>query len=399
MRERSMRISPMVSAASSERAPQFWPTWATWAARSDSPRPRACSASTTLDDFFGVKPSWAVCALVISVAVGVLGYNRIDIGARVLAGLLVAEVAVLAVFCVAVLAQNGHEGISFGSFSPGTFLTTSLASVFVLTFVSYIGFEQTAIYSEETRDRRRTVPRATYIAVAFLAIAYTFCAWVILMAAGPKRLGDLLSGDPATLVFALNSEFAGTAMTKVMQALIVTSFVAGVLALQNACSRYLFVLGRDRIAPARFGRVNPRTQAPGHAAVIHAAVVLVALVAFALADTDPYTQVVVWTNTPTLFAVLVLQIATSIAVVRFFRKPENRGAESAWHTIAAPCLAAAALAGSLYLSVDKMHLMTRMDGLGNLWIVLPLPIAFAIGAVRARYLRSHTTPSHHLESA
>ncbi|MER5183313.1 amino acid permease [Streptomyces sp. NPDC002896] len=62
---------------------------------------------------------------------------------------------------------------------------SAIGGVFVITFVSYVGFEQTAIYSEEARDRRRTVPRATYTAVLFLAVAYTFCAWVTLMAAGP----------------------------------------------------------------------------------------------------------------------------------------------------------------------------------------------------------------------
>ncbi|MFJ3778983.1 APC family permease [Streptomyces sp. NPDC090075] len=356
-------------------------------------------ASTTLDDFFGVKPSWLVCALVITVGAGVLGYNRVDIGARVLAGLLIAEIAVLAVFCVAVLAQNGHEGLSFGSFSPHTFLTTSLASVFVLTFISYVGFEQTAIYSEEARDRRRTVSRATYIAVSFLALAYTFCAWVVYMAAGPERIGELLRGDPSTLVFALNDEFAGSVMTKAMQALIVTSFIAGVLALQNACGRYLLVLGRDGIAPRAFGRVNPRTQAPGFAAVVQTGLVLVALVVFGFTPADPYTQIVVWTNTPTLLAVLALQIATSAAVIRFFGKAAHRGAESVWHARFAPALAALALTGALWLTVDRMHLITGIQGAQNLWLILPLPMAFAIGALRAFRIRAARPAQHHVEPA
>jgi amino acid transporter len=350
-------------------------------------------ASTTLDDFFRVKPSWLVCALVITVGSGFLGYHRIDIGARILAGLMIAEIGVLAVFCVAVLVQHGHEGLTLGTFTPQTFATSSLTSVFVLTFVAYIGFEQTAIYSDEVRDRRRTVARATYIAVTFLALAYTFCAWVILMAAGPHRIGDLLAGDPSVMVFALNDEFAGHAMTKVMQALIVTSFIAGVLALQNACGRYLFVLGRDRIGPPALGRVNPRTQAPGVAAVVQSALVLAALVAFGLSPADPYTQIVVWTNTPTLLAVLVLQIVTSLAVIRYFRRPGLRRVESRWHTVIAPALAALALTASLWLVIDRMHLMTGMEGAGNLWILLPLPIAFATGAGRALRRRPTAPPA------
>jgi hypothetical protein len=41
----------------------------------------------------------------------------------------------------------------------------------------FVGFEQSVVYSEESRDPRRTVPRATYLAVALIAVLYRFAAW------------------------------------------------------------------------------------------------------------------------------------------------------------------------------------------------------------------------------
>jgi len=98
--------------------------------------------------------------------------------------LLTAEIAVLFVLAVAVLARGGHEGLSAASFNPASLATTGIGALFVVTFVVYIGFEQTAIYSEEAKDPRRTVSRATYLADAI----HTFISWVILMAGqGPRR--------------------------------------------------------------------------------------------------------------------------------------------------------------------------------------------------------------------
>ena len=147
--------------------------------------------SSTLDSLFGISVPVYACALTIAVLVAVVGYNRVDIGAKVLAVLMALELGVLAVFCIAVLVEGGHEGLSLTSFSPSTFLTAGLASVFVLTFTSFVGFEQTAIYSEEVVDSKRTVSRATYTAVIVLAVVYSFCAWVIVQAVGTESDGRL----------------------------------------------------------------------------------------------------------------------------------------------------------------------------------------------------------------
>ncbi|XGU18205.1 APC family permease [Rhodococcus sp. 3Y1] len=261
-------------------------------ARSDSSS-LAASFSSTIELFLGVTVSVYTCALAVAVLVVVVGYRRVDIGAKVLAVLMALELGVLAVFCVAVLLKGGHEGLSLDSFSPSTFMTAGLASVFVLTFTSFVGFEQTAIYSEEVVDSKRTVSRATYTAVTVLAVVYAFCAWVIVQAVGPSRMGDLLGGDPSELIFDLNNEFAGSMMTDVMHLLIVTSFFAGCLALHNACSRYLLTMGRAKVFPAALARVSPTTGTPSVAGITQGALVFAAIAGFALTPADPYTQVVV----------------------------------------------------------------------------------------------------------
>ncbi|MGW6656120.1 APC family permease [Rhodococcus sp. NPDC055024] len=344
--------------------------------------------SSTLDLFFGISISIYACALAVAVLVAVVGYRRVDIGAKVLAVLMALELGVLAVFCVAVLIKGGHEGLSLDSFSPSTFMTAGLASVFVLTFTSFVGFEQTAIYSEEVVDSKRTVSRATYTAVIVLMIVYSFCAWVIVQAVGPSRMVDFLGGDPSELIFDLNSEFAGTMMTDVMHLLIVTSFFAGCLALHNACSRYLLTMGRTGIFPSALAKVSPTTGTPSAAGITQGALVFVAIAGFAFTPADPYTQVVVWTNTPTIIGVLTLQILTSIAVLRFF----SRGTcgEGLWQRLIAPSLAAVALAVALGYLLVNLSDMTGLTNAQNVLLTVPLLVAFAFGVVRGLMIRSNS---------
>ena len=86
---------------------------------------------------------------------------------------------------------------------------------------------------------------------------------------------EMLSGDPSQMVLSLNSEFVGTAMTDVLQLLIVTSFFAGCLALHNACTRYLFNMGRTGLLPHRLGRVSSMTRTPSVAGLVQSGLVAV----------------------------------------------------------------------------------------------------------------------------
>jgi len=343
-------------------------------------------ASSALQDLAGITVSWGLCAVVIGVVVAVVSYCRVDIGAKVLAVLLVAEVGLLAALSTAILVKGTPEGLSFEGFDPSHWSASQMGSLFVITFVVYVGFEQTAVYAEEARDPRRTVARATYIAVALLAAVYTFVAWTLLMAIGPNGLDKALSGDPSTLVFGINQAYLGSFLTDAMQVLIVTSFIAGVLALHNCGSRYLFALGRDGLLPRSLSRTDPRTSSPTHAVVVQGVICVGALAAFAVSDLDPYTQVVIWTNTPTLVAVLVLQVLTSVAVIRYFRTHANQ--ESVWATLIAPALTAVMLGVVLYLVCSKMSLLTGLNGWQNLLITLPLIVGFVAGTMRSRAIGS-----------
>jgi amino acid transporter len=338
-------------------------------------------ASIFLEANFSLSLSWGVCAVVIGVVVAAISYARVNVGARVAAVLLLMEVGILVVFAVAVWVQGGPEGAPWSAFDPSSWEVPVLGATFLVTFLVFIGFEQTAVYSEEAKDPRRTVRRATFIAVAVLTVVYTLAAFTILMAVGPSQMFAVLGADPAAVVFDLNTDYVSAAMTRVMELLVITSFVAGVLALQNAGSRYLFSMSRRGLVPAALSRTSA-SGSPAAAVLVQGGLVTLALIGFGLSSLDPYTQVVIWTNSPTLFAVLALQIATSIAVVRWFSRDAQ--GETTWTRLIAPSAAAVALAVVLWLAVENMGLLTLLGPVGNALIIAPLVLAAIVGAVRAR---------------
>src|SRR2546423_419391 len=193
--------------------------------------------------------------------------------------MLVLEMSVLAVLAVTILVKGGPEGYSWTSFAPSTFFHGAPGIAIMFAVASFIGFEATAIYSEEARDPKRTIPAATYIAVLVIGVFYAVSSWTVVIAYGPTRVEAAAGADTAGLVFSAGSQYLGTVYADIMNILLLTSLFASLLAFHNAVARYLYALGRQGVAPAALARTHrkhgsprphppfsarPRRENPGH---------------------------------------------------------------------------------------------------------------------------------------
>ncbi len=76
-----------------------------------------------------------------------------------------AEITILLVLSVAILATADQaRPIAFAPFGIHAVLAPGLGVALVFVVSSFLGVEATAIFGEEARQPRRTIPRATYIA-------------------------------------------------------------------------------------------------------------------------------------------------------------------------------------------------------------------------------------------
>ncbi|WP_021595091.1 MULTISPECIES: APC family permease [Actinomadura] len=364
-----------------------------------------------MDAEFGITLAWWVWALIAWALVLGLSALSVDIGAKVLGLLMILEVLSLATVAVAVLLQGGGpDGLAPGaSFSPGNVFAGGFAGsagiALTFAFASYIGFEATAIYGEETRDPKRSVPRATYIAVSLIALLFAFTSWAVVSGLGSDAVGDRTAqissvdgtplANPAAVLFSVAEEYVGGWLATTMSWLVLSSLFAGLLAFQNSAARYVFSMARAGVLPAALGRVNGRgAPVVGTAAV--AATSLVVIVLFRVTGRDPVVHLFTWFSALAVLAIVLVEILVSIAVIAYFRRD---GAGRLWSTLVAPVAAIAGLALGMYLLVSRFGLLagtaaegvdpaTQSWGLSALgWFLVALPFAVFAAGVAVGTLR------------
>ncbi|MFT4396459.1 APC family permease [Gordonia lacunae] len=346
-------------------------------------------AASTMRDvvrrFGGPDLPWWLWALVLMAMVAVLGYRSIDLGAKVLGVLLVAEIALIVALTVAVLGQGGAHGIDVVSFTPSAFLSGSPGIALMFAIGSFVGFEATAIYGEEARTPRRTVPVATYVAVGTIGILYAVASWAVVLAFGSDQVQAAAQADPATLTFVATSTFLGDVAADVMMVMLVTSLFAALLAFHNAIARYTFALSRTGWAPRRLMRVHARHGSPHVGSVVQTVTALVLVGAFAVAGADPVLQLFTWMAGVAIVGILVLMVLTSLAIIVWFR---HEGTDTRmWHTRIAPILGTVGLLGiTLLVIANFTTLISGSRVLATVFLVI-IAAVFLAGACLGRWCR------------
>lgn len=354
---------------------------------------------------FGIALPWYVWSIGAWVFVTLLSLLSVDVGAKILGVLLSLEVLVLLIAGIAILIDGGPEGWKFtASFDPtivfaGGFAGTAGIAI-AFAFASFIGFEATAIYGEESKDPKRTVPRATYWAIGIISGLFAIVTFAMVTGMGASNLIDEVldrSGgleDPAGVLFSLADQYVGGWLMLAMIFLVVTSLFAGLLAFQNASARYWYALGRGKVFPAVFGSTN-KGGAPQAGALATSLIALVVMVTFAVFGLHPIVNMFFWFSAVAVVAIFFVEILVSIAVVAFFRK---EGGANVWKSTIAPIGAAILLTIGLYLLMARFNLLSELapDGVDSSlpesawqlsalgWVLVLLPFAVAIlGAIVA----------------
>lgn len=342
-------------------------------------------ASPVFADELHIDLPWEVWGGIGVALVAVLSCFEIHLSARVLGIALICEVLILLVMDLGILFSEGPKGFPLDSFSPSDVFAGAAGVSIMYAFASFVGFEATAIYGEEAREPRRTVPRATYIAIGLISIFYGVTTWALIAAFGAGGVVAAAADDPAGFVFAANAEYVGGFTVHAMNILIVTSSFAALLAFHNAASRYMYGLARDGVLPRRLAHTHPRYGSPIAASALQIAIAVVVVGAFALTGMDPLVELAAAFLGLGTLGVIVLQALASFSVIGFFwRRPDRR----LWNTVIAPLLGGAGLTAGAVLVIKNYSSLTgaNSDVINNLWWLLP--VAAVLGLLVAARLKT-----------
>jgi amino acid transporter len=318
----------------------------------------------------GFQVSWFWCAIVAWFLVAVLGLLWVDLSGKVLAVLLVAEIAVVLVYDVVMAANPADGTISFATLSPASMVTPQAVAMLVLAIAGFVGFEATVVLSEEAKDPRRTISRATHWAVIIPGLLCGGSAWAMSVNTGPTHIVEAAQKEKTNLVFALVSPHVPALLVQIGYLLFLTSVFAALLAFHAAVARYEFALGREGILPSPWGRTHPRTGAPLLGSITQSVLALAVLIIYWQTHADPLVYLFAWLTVVGGLGVLILMWGASAAVVAFFVR--NPHLENAWRRLVAPTLAFLLLSGVLAATVIGLGdlLQVGPDSLFR-WIIPP----------------------------
>ncbi|MFL6145663.1 MAG: amino acid permease [Labedaea sp.] len=329
-----------------------------------------------LGSMFAVTVPWWVCALAGWAVIALVGVLRVDINGRLLAVLLTAECAVVLIYDLVFVSNPPGNTITFDSVNPANLLTEGWGASLAVAIAGFVGFEGSAVFAEEAKDPRRTVARATFIAIAFIGVLYTLSSWALSVGTGPGRIVADSREQGPPLLFNLGAPHLGRTWTELGQVLFVTSLFAALLSFHNTVARYLFSLGREQVLPEGLGSTHYRTGSPYAGSLTQTVLALVVLVVAVIAELNPVTSLFFVGTSVGALGVLILLVSTSFAVIGYFRR--RPGAENAWSRVVAPALGGSLLLVVLILVLVNFHTLLTVpagDPLG--WVV---PSAFAVVA-------------------
>ncbi|MGC3863226.1 APC family permease [Micromonospora chersina] len=205
----------------------------------------------------------AILAVLAVTAVNLRGIGKTAAATRVLVGVVLTVLAVVAVTGAPDVAPDRLAG----------FADTGVRGVLTaagLLFFAFAGYARIATLGEEVRDPERTVPRAVPLALGVVLAIYLVLAVVAVGVLGEQRLADSAAplADVVTAAGLPGLAWLVRAGATVAVTGVLLSLLAGV-------GRTTLAMARRRDLPGALAAVHPRHQVPHRAELAVAAVVIV----------------------------------------------------------------------------------------------------------------------------
>jgi amino acid transporter len=340
---------------------------------------------TTLAAELGVNIPWWLIGLVPAAATVALAYGGIAASLRTAIVLFTAEVLVILVLSLIVLARGGADGVNLHPLSPAASPHgyAGLATGFVFAALSFVGFEAATTLGEEVQRPRRTVPLAILLSVIGVGALYVFCIWAEVIGLGERETNALTGAS--TPWNDLATRYAAWMKWPVIIAS-VSSMFAVMVNSANGIVRILNAMGRERLLPHALAYIHPRHRTPTRAVlVVGASSVVIAYglgaVAGGLTDATAGSNVYGYLGFLLTLGILPVYVLTNLAAVAYFRRTNRFH----WFRHAALPLVGAAL--MVVLLVEQILQQTDppytwFPWLIVGWIALVAIIAFWLGARR-----------------
>jgi amino acid transporter len=176
---------------------------------------------------------------------------------------LIVVFAVLALVSIYVFNLSGAVHVQASWFTvDGAGGTQGLIAGILIAIFLYSGWDTAAYVGEETKDKKAGRAAVTSVVILFFIYSLAIFAFQGVVP------GDQLQAHSANILAFIAEKLAGSFFGKLMIIAVLGGTLASLLAAIVSASRISFAMGRDRVAPAWFGRVHERWKTPFNATVL-----------------------------------------------------------------------------------------------------------------------------------
>jgi amino acid transporter len=286
--------------------------------------------------------AWQLLTAVLTLIAFGLVVRGVALSTKWAGALFAFELGLLLLVSIWILVK--HSGnLRLTPFEPSHLLSgfKGLGLGFPIAVYMFIGWENSATLAEETANPRRAVPKAIFLSIAAMTVAYVLFAYVTVVGFG-YHTGRLVS---SAVPFVTVAE--GTVGVIAFLAFLAgfTSITGSLIAATNSQARLIFNSGREGLLPSVTGKVTAKARTPWVAFVIFLVVALGLVYGFGwgLGPVTYFGEAATMGAVP----VVVVYLVTNLALpVYYYRNHPDRFSLT-WHLIL-PLLGVAAIAFPLY---------------------------------------------------
>lgn len=230
-------------------------------------------------------------------------------------------VAALALTIIIILTFQGKLDFTpfLPSSSPNGISGISMALIFGI--LSFVGFNVITNLAEETKNPRKTIPRAVVLSCIALGLYWIVVSWAYVIAVPEDQIIAAVKSDTIPVIPVARKYWG---MGDLL--IIITGMIAGLgvyIATVTGASRVIYAMARDGSLPPVLGKLNSRFQTPWNA--LHVTFLMTFIFVLIPAAVLGIYNTYIWWGKAVVFFALIIYIFVSIANPVFyyrFRRPQ-----------------------------------------------------------------------------
>lgn len=215
---------------------------------------------------------WIIVLTLVVMAVNIIGIKPL---ANISKLFVFMQILFIAGFC-ALLVYRALDGGITADINPlatqeGVSFSAILAGASLVCF-SFLGFDSITTMAEETKDPKKTIPRAILLIVLSAGVMYFLTAYLI-----QRYVPGFAYNNVDSAGYELMQSIGGDLLAGIFTFVIIFSILSQGLSSMSTVTRLLLVMGRTSLLPGKFASIHPKTRTPVFNIVLMSVVSLTSL--------------------------------------------------------------------------------------------------------------------------